>query len=68
MNNELDKERACDPTLSRSQFIKMLVERATVAGALIAAPVIVDSFIAPQAVAAASGGQVATALSFKPLA
>ena len=69
MNDELKLQPASDPSLSRAQFIKLLIERATIAGVLVVAPAIADSFMAPPAVAQVSGGQVGTALSFqRPLA
>jgi len=42
-----DGKPACDPTLSRAQFLKLLVQRATMAGAIVALPLIADSFSAP---------------------
>lgn len=65
MNDELELKPACDPSLSRAQFIKLLVDRATFAGALLVAPAIADSFAAPSAVAANRCGQVGTSLSFQ---
>lgn len=47
MTEELKGKPACDPTLSRAQFIKQLVERATLAGAILTLPLIADSFCAP---------------------
>lgn len=64
--NSSKSKPACDPSMSRSQFIRMLIDRATVAGVLAAVPAIAHSFIAPPEVAAASGGQMGTALSFRP--
>ena len=69
MNDELESKPACDPSLSRSQFIKLLIERATFTGALLVVPAIADSFMSPQAVAANRCGQVGTSLTFQdPLA
>ncbi len=67
MKDELELQPASDPSLSRAQFIKLLIERATIAGVLVVAPAIADSFMAPPAVAQVSrgGGQVGTALSFQ---
>ncbi len=53
----LDKSRqetdvnkpACDATLSRKDFLTKLVQRAAVAGSLIAAPKIIDKFLVPPA-------------------
>jgi len=70
VKDDLELRPACDPALSRGQFIKLLIERATLAGVLTVIPAIADSFMAPPAVAQVSGGgQVGTALSFQqPLA
>jgi hypothetical protein len=69
MNNKYENESglqsACDPSLTRSEFIGMLLKRAAVAGALTIMPAVVDSFVAPPAIAATSGGQVGTSLSFQ---
>jgi hypothetical protein len=65
MSDDLDLQPACDPSLSRAQFIRLLIERATLAGVLVAIPAIADSFMAPPAVAQVSGGQVGTSLSFQ---
>jgi hypothetical protein len=54
--DELDLERSSDDRLSRGDFVRKLVRQATVAGTLTIAPAIVEQFIAPPAVAAASGG------------
>jgi hypothetical protein len=40
---------ACDATLSRKDFLTKLVQRAAVAGSLIAAPKIIDKFLVPPA-------------------
>lgn len=45
---------ACDATLSRKEFLTKLVQRAAVAGSLIAAPQIVDKFLVPPAQALSS--------------
>lgn len=65
MNDDLELKPACDPSLSRAQFIKLLLDRAKFAGVLLVAPAIADSFMAPEAVAANRCGQVGTALSFQ---
>jgi hypothetical protein len=64
MSNEMEKraesQSACDPAFTRGQFIKMLVERAKLAGALVLIPTIADSFVAPPAIATTTGdGNVA---------
>ena len=38
---------ACDPTVSRKEFLETLVRRATIAGALLAAPKVLDKFLVP---------------------
>jgi hypothetical protein len=53
-----ESETACDPALTRSQFITKLVERAAQAGVLALIPAIADSFIAPPALAKTSGGNL----------
>lgn len=40
---------ACDPTLSRKEFLTKLVQTAAVAGSLIAAPKVIDKFLVPPA-------------------
>ncbi len=47
---------SCDPALTRREFVGKLVKRSLRAGTLLAAPVIIDAFIAPQKAAAATGG------------
>ena len=66
--DEQELQPACDPSLSRAQFIRLLIERATLAGALLVAPAIADSFMAPPAVAQVSGGQMGTALTVNNIA
>jgi hypothetical protein len=51
-----EDESSCDPSLTRSQFIKALAQRAAVSGAILIAPAIADMFVAPPAIAATSGG------------
>jgi hypothetical protein len=63
--NRSDAQPSCDPSLSRAEFIKMLVDRAKLAGALVILPAIADAFMAPPVVAQGSGGQTGTALGFK---
>ena len=58
-NDNLDGDQAkvsCDERMSRQQFVSKLVRQATLLGTLTVAPAIVEQFIAPPAVAAASGG------------
>jgi len=52
---DLESQPSCDPALSRSQFLALLVKKAVLAGTLLAAPVIADAFMAPPAQAAPSG-------------
>ena len=53
--NELENERiACDPTLSRKQFIERVVKGAVVTGAILAGPKVLDKFLVPPAYASAS--------------
>ncbi len=40
---------ACDPALSRKEFLTKLVQKAAIAGSLIAAPRVVDKFLVPPA-------------------
>jgi len=63
--NLSDSQPSCDPSLSRAEFIRMLLDRAKLAGALVILPAIADAFMAPPVVAQGSGGQVSTALGFK---
>lgn len=58
--NQSESQTACDPTFTRSQFVRKLVEKATIAGALVIVPSIVDSFVAPPAIAKTSGGNATT--------
>jgi len=47
---EMDSHKpACDATLSRKEFLTKLVQRAAVAGSLIAAPKMIDKFLVPPA-------------------
>lgn len=47
-------EVSCDPTVTRSEFISKLVRRSAIAGTIMLAPLIVDTFLAPPATAAGS--------------
>jgi hypothetical protein len=40
---------SCDPSFSRKQFLELVLKRAALAGAIAAAPVIVDKFLVPPA-------------------
>ena len=42
---------ACDGNLSRKEFLTKLVQKAALAGSLVAAPKIVDKFLVPPALA-----------------
>jgi hypothetical protein len=53
---EHNTQPSCNPGLSRSQFLSLVVEKALLAGTLLAVPAIADIFIAPPAQAQASGG------------
>lgn len=44
--------QSCDPSLDRKQFLAMVVKRAGLAGALLLAPKVVDSFLVPPVYAA----------------
>ncbi|MGH9548217.1 MAG: hypothetical protein ACRD3W_02535 [Terriglobales bacterium] len=46
--------QACDARVSRKEFLTTLIKRATLAGALLAAPKVVDKFLVPPAYAATS--------------
>ena len=53
---EQENKPACDSTYSRKEFLATLIRRATVAGALIAAPRILDKFVVPPVYASGSKG------------
>ncbi len=42
---------ACDGSLSRKEFLTKLVQKAALAGSLVAAPKIIDKFLVPPALA-----------------
>jgi hypothetical protein len=42
---------ACDESLSRKEFLTKLVQKAALAGSLVAAPKIIDKFLVPPALA-----------------
>lgn len=48
------EKNACDPRVTRKEFLTTLVKRATIAGALLAAPKVVDKFLVPPAYARTS--------------
>jgi hypothetical protein len=55
INENADTEkRACDSRVSRKEFLTTLVRRAALAGALLAAPKVVDKFLVPPAYAVTS--------------
>ena len=51
---EHEEERASDPSLSRSEFVKKVVQAAAVTGGVLGAPKILDKFLVPPAYAATS--------------
>jgi hypothetical protein len=53
-NQNLDTEKACDSRVSRKEFLTTLVRRATLAGAILAAPKVIDKFLVPPAMAVTS--------------
>jgi hypothetical protein len=40
-----DTAASCEPTLSRKEFVALVLKRAAIAGAVIAAPKVVDKFM-----------------------
>ena len=48
-----DKDSAV-PNMTRKEFLALVVKRATIAGAIVAAPQIADKFLVPPAYAAVS--------------
>ncbi|MGH7192252.1 MAG: hypothetical protein ACREJM_01820 [Candidatus Saccharimonadales bacterium] len=46
--------QSCDSAISRKEFVALVLKRSAAAGALLAAPAIVDTFLAPPAMAARS--------------
>jgi len=56
VGHEHNTQPSCDPGLTRSQFLSLVVEKALLAGTLLAVPAIADTFMAPPAQAQASGG------------
>jgi hypothetical protein len=53
-NDGSSKETAssCDVSLSRAEFIAKILKRGAIAGAILAAPAVIDRFVVPPAVAA----------------
>lgn len=50
-----DKEKpSCNPHISRKEFLAKVVQKAAIAGTIVAAPAIADAFLAPPAFAQAS--------------
>jgi hypothetical protein len=43
------EDASCTPALSRKKFMAMVLKRAAIAGAVLAAPKIVDKFLVPPA-------------------
>ena len=54
MKTHYPEKQACDSRVSRKEFLTTLVRRASLAGALLAAPKIVDKFLIPPAYALTS--------------
>jgi hypothetical protein len=55
-DNQAEKTSSCEPGLTRKEFIAMVVKRGAIAGAIIAAPKVVDKFLVPPAHAMTSTG------------
>jgi hypothetical protein len=49
-----EKQPSCDPKLTRSEFLRQVVQKAKFSGTLVAGAIIADYFVAPPRVAAAS--------------
>lgn len=45
--NTTNPVASCEPTLSRKEFVRKVIKRGTLAGALLVVPAIVDTFIVP---------------------
>jgi hypothetical protein len=52
--DEQPEKQACDARVSRKEFLTKLVKRASIAGALLAAPQVIDKFLVPPAYAITS--------------
>ncbi|GEM_PF-2056636 len=50
-------EPSCDSHLSRKEFLRTVIRRAAVAGAILAAPRVVDKFLVPPVYAGGSTGK-----------
>jgi hypothetical protein len=48
-DDEPESEPSCAPGLSRKEFLTTVVKKASLVGALAAAPMMVDAFLAPSA-------------------
>ena len=48
-DNESDLEPSCAPGLSRKEFLAAVVKKASLVGALTAAPMMIDTFLVPSA-------------------
>ena len=53
--NAAGQKVSSDPSLSRQQFLQMVLKRAGLVGAVLIAPKVVDSFLVPPAYAMCSG-------------
>jgi hypothetical protein len=53
-NADMHDKEACDGRVSRKEFLTTLVRRATIAGAILAAPQVIDKFLVPPAYAVTS--------------
>jgi hypothetical protein len=47
MTNE--EQISCTKGLSRKQFLRMVIQRATIAGVILAGPKVIDKFLVPPA-------------------
>jgi hypothetical protein len=45
-------DESCEPTMTRKDFVAKVVRRATIAGAILAAPAVIDKFLVPPGIAA----------------
>lgn len=44
-----DRVGSCDSTMSRKEFVRLVLRRGAIVGAIIAAPSVVDKFVVPPA-------------------
>lgn len=64
-----DSVISCDPVMSRKAFVAMVLKRGAIAGAVLAAPAVIDKFLVAPACAAmtsATGGETAPMNSMEP--